>query len=869
MERLNHSTHNPNTHNPSTYYRCSQTRHNRNSSGSFRLSALCVGVGMAVAIPLMAAAEQSGKDPAVKFNTAFIQGSDEPADLKEFLRGNSVLPGTYRVDVYVNRALSGRRDITFKSNQGSGVIEPCLTLEMLEGFGLDTERLRRDASVPGDLPPSACFDLAALVEFSRVEYQPNSLRLNISVPQVAMARSARGYVSPDLWDEGETAAFINYNFNGARRRNQHEQADQYYLGLRNGLNVGAWRLRNESSLTYGDKQPYRFRSNRTFAQRDLTGLKSQLTLGEIYSNSLIFDSVRFRGAEISSDDGMLPDSERVYAPTIRGIAQSNATVEVRQNGYLLYSGNVSPGPFEITDIYPSGSNGDLLVTVVEADGRTRSFTQAFTSLPIMVPQGAVRYSLAVGEYDSNSDHQASPSFTSGTLVYGVSEQLTGFGGLQWAEDYQAVNAGAGINTGLGAISADLTHSVSQGNTGNQDNQRDQGQSLRLRYANTLDVTNTTFAVAGYRYSTERYRTLEEHVDERDDSLGRTIAGRAKDRLELNITQSLPRQSGSLSLTASEQRYWNLPGKTRQFFLSYNGAWRTVNYSLSVERNQQMDTDGQSDSDNRISLSLTVPLGSSFRSSRASFGLVHDSSGDYNAQSGLNGQVLDHRNTFYSVQAGHDSRSGSFGSGAINTTLPYGRFEAGYSQGRDYDALSLGASGSVVAHGGGVNFGQALGETFALVEVPDVSGAKLTSFNNVETGANGYAVLPYTQPYRTNWVSLDTRQLGADIDVDNAITQVVPRRGAMSVVRFKASVGRRVQFELSRVDGSKVPLGATVEDEHGKTLAVVDPTSRALVLSEQGQGVLRVKWSDQSCQVPYSLPPKDPQRAYERLKVTCQ
>lgn len=823
---------------------------------------------MALSMQAVAAPDQSSdaaKGSPVAFNTAFIQGTDEPADLKEFLRGNSVLPGVYRVDVYVNRVLSGRSDVKFTQNPASGLIEPCLTEEILQAFGLDMERLHKDPSLAVDRPPAACFDLPAQVEFARVDYQPNSLLLNISVPQTAMARSARGYVSPELWDEGETAAFINYSFNGARRRNQQESTDQYYLGLRNGLNLGAWRLRNESSLTYGDNQPYRLSSNRTFAQRDLTRLKGQLTLGEIYSDSQIFDSVRFSGAEIASDDAMLPDSERVYAPTIRGIAETNATVEVRQNGFLLYSSNVSPGPFEITDIYPSGSNGDLLVTVLEADGRTRTFTQAFASLPIMVPQGALRYSLAAGRYDSNADHQASPTFTSGTLIYGLSERLTGFGGLQWAEGYQAANVGAGVNTGLGAFSADLTQSISQARA----HTSDQGQSMRLRYANTLDVTSTTFAVAGYRYSTEQYRTLEDHVDELDTRIVRTVTGRAKDRVELSVTQSLPGQSGSLSLTASDQGYWNLPGKTRQLYLSYNGAWKTVSYSLSIERNEQLDSEGQADTDHRLSLSLTVPLGSSHGSSRASFNLVRDGSGDYNTQAGLNGQVLDNRNAFYSLQTGRDSSSGTFGSGKLNTTTPYGRFEAGYSQGRDYDALSLGASGSLVAHSGGVNFGQPLGETFALVEVPNISGAKLTNYSNVETSGNGYAVLPYAQPYRTNWVNLDTRQLGADIDVDNAIVQVVPRRGAVSVVHFTASVGRRVQFELVRTDGSKVPLGASVEDEQGKSLAVVDPTSRALVLTDQEQGVLRVKWSDQSCLVPFSLPPKDPLRAYERLKVTCQ
>ena len=140
---------------------------------------------------------------------------------------------------------------------------------------------------------------------------------------------------------------------------------------------------------------------------------------------------------------------------------------------------------------------------------------------------------------------------------------------------------------------------------------------------------------------------------------------------------------------------------------------------------------------------------------------------------------------------------------------------------------------------------------------------------MQTAANGYAVLPYAQPYRSNWVSLDTRQLGADVELDNAVSQIVPRRGAMPVVRFKASTGRRVQFELVRSDGSKIPLGASVEDADGKVLAVVDPTGRALVLSEKDRGELRVKWADQGCRAAFSLPARDPLRAWERVRVTCQ
>ncbi len=802
----------------------------------------------------------NGTPAPVKFNTAFIQGTDQPADLSTFLQGNSVVPGTYRVDVYVNRALTGRRDIPFIANPVSGAIEACLTLEMLRQFGMNIDDIKGPAATPG-----GCFDLPANVEFAHVEYQPASLRLNISIPQSLMSRSARGYVPPELWDEGETVGFVNYSFSGARRTRGNQTQDQYYLGLRNGFNLGAWRLRNESSLVYGDAQPYRFRSNRTFVQRDISTLKGQLTLGETFTDSQVFDSVRFVGATLASDDGMLPDSERVYAPVIRGIAETNATVEVRQNGFMLYSGNVSPGPFEISDLYPSGSNGDLEITVVEADGRKRVFVQAYASLPIMIPKGAFRYSVAAGRYDSNDsyDSRQSPTFASTTLIYGLTEQVTTAGGVQVAEDYQAGNVGAGFNTGVGAVSLDLTQSLSQVG---RDTAR--GQSLRVRYANTLDLTNTTLAVAGYRYSTDRYRTLNEHVEALQTRNGSALA-RAKDRIEFNLTQALPEQSGSLSLIGSEQRYWDGAGKTRQFYLSWNAAWRSLSYSLSVERNQTFERDGDSRTDNRVALTLSLPLGDSPGASRAFLNAVRDSAGDYNLQTGLNGQVFDDRNTFYSVQAGHDNRSGSAGFGKLSTTTPYGRFDAGYGQGRDYQAVSVGAAGSMVAHAGGVNLGQPLGDTFALVEVKDVGGARLSNVSNVETAGNGYAILPYAQPYRANWVSLDTRALGADVELENAVTHVVPRRGAVPRVSFKTTVGRRVQFELSRADGSPVPLGAIVEDEGGKPLAAVDPGSRALVLSEQDKGELHVRWSDQQCRARFELPARNPQRTYDRVKVVCQ
>lgn len=94
-------------------------------------------------------------------------------------------------------------------------------------------------------------------------------------------------------------------------------------------------------------------------------------MGDGYTQGDIFDGINFRGAQLASDDNMLPDSQRGFAPVIHGIARGTAQVTIKQNGYDIYNSTVPPGPFTINDIYAAGNSGDLQVTIKEADGSTQ------------------------------------------------------------------------------------------------------------------------------------------------------------------------------------------------------------------------------------------------------------------------------------------------------------------------------------------------------------------------------------------------------------------------------------------------------------------------------------------------------------------
>ncbi|MGE8459275.1 MAG: fimbria/pilus outer membrane usher protein, partial [Pseudomonas alloputida] len=244
-------------------------------------------------------------------------------------------------------------------------------------------------------------------------------------------------------------------------------------------------------------------------------------------------------------------------------------------------------------------------------------------------------------------------------------------------------------------------------------------------------------------------------------------------------------------------------------------------------------------------------------------------GNDTTQAGINGYLSETSDTFYSIQGGHSRTSGSSASANLNTRTSVADISLGYSQGRGYDSQNLNIAGAVVAHQGGINLGQSLSETFALAEVPGVKGAKISSYSGVETGHNGYAVIPSAQPYRVNWISLDTSDLGGDIEIDNATQQLVPRRGAVVLARYTGKSGRRVQFELFDERGQLIPFGASVEDAAGQQLAISDPSGKALLLLEQDQGSLTIKWGERQCSAPYNLPERDKAVNYERQRLACR
>ncbi|HBV4841647.1 TPA: fimbrial biogenesis outer membrane usher protein [Klebsiella aerogenes] len=777
------------------------------------------------------------------------------ADLSVFESGMQA-PGTYHVDVILDDVLVETTDIKFVAtgSEDNSVLQPCLSVEQLKGWGVKTE-LFPSLRVEG----SQCARLSAIPQAAS-EFQFSTQRLVISMPQAAISTQARGYVSPEQWDEGITAAMLNYSLSGANSwgRGNSSDSNSQYANLRPGINIGPWRLRNYTTWTRDSTGQDKWDTVYTYAQRAIIPLKAQLTTGDSSSPSDVFDSIPFRGAQLASDDDMLPDSLKGYAPSVRGIARTNAQVVIRQNGYVIYQSYVAPGAFEITDMYPTGGAGDLDVTIKEADGSEQHFTVPFASLPVLQREGRLKYALTGGQYRSYNSDVDKTTFSQLTGIYGLPHGLTLYGGFQEASKYQSLAAGLGKNMGdFGAVSVDATQAWSKP----QDLPRTNGQSWRIRYSKNIVDTGTNFAIAGYRYSTSGYYGMQEILDSYGDSSA--LDDRRRNRMELTMSQTLGQKIGSLTLSAVREDYWNTGKTMESYSAGYNNYWNAISYGLTYTYSKNgsagtYDNRTSYDKDQMLAFNISVPLEQFLPKTWANYSINASKNNGTTHSVGMNGMALENNALSWNVQQGYGTNDVGY-SGNMNGDYKgtYSEVTAGYGYDQHSDRLNYGLQGSVIAHAEGITLAQPLGETNVLISAPGASGVGVQNQVGAKTDWRGYTTVSNVTPYRKNDVALKTDTLPDNVELELTNTTVVPTRGALVRASYAANVGMRALMTLTQANGKPVPFGAivTLAGQNGQSFIVGDK-GQVYLSGLAPSGTLNVKWSDSGngiCAVPYNLP----------------
>lgn len=840
------------------------------------------------------------------FNPAFLSdGKGQVADLSSFEAGGGQAPGIYRVDVYLNNDFILSRDVEFKSQKtidpnvqngadDTGLVA-CLSAQTLADMGVDL-------SIPEEKKQARdgqCINISSLIDGATARFDFGHQRLDISVPQVALKNTARGYIAPEKWDQGINALLMNYSFNGSRSKDSSGTSSSNFLGLNGGVNIGPWRYRDYSTFNQNTssngQSTAQWEHVNGFIERTILAMKSGLIVGDSYTSGDVFDSISFRGVQLASDDNMLPDSLKGFAPTVRGIAKSNAQVTIRQNGYIVYQTYVAPGAFAINDLFPTSSSGDLVVEVKEQDGNIQSYSIPYSAVPLLQREGRVKYSLTAAKYRTSNEQQEQTPFGQGTLIWGLPHGFTLYGGTQFSSSYKAVALGAGVNMGVwGAFSGDLTTAKS---TLNDDTQHT-GQSLRVLYAKSLNDIGTNFQLLGYRYSTSGYYTFADttykHMDgynsdpDNEDNdqdndhpswynhydLSYTKRG----KMQVNISQQLG-TLGSVYVSGSQQTYWHTEGKDTLAQVGYNTTWHDINMGLSYNYNK---SSGQPEADKMIALNMSLPIGKWLspkdsikpNNAFATYSMNQDNHGSVTQNTGVSGTMLEDNNLSYSVQQGFGNQGvGNSGNASLAHQGGYGNsnISYNYSDNGNSQQVNYGISGGVVAHRHGVTLSQPLGETNVLIEAPGAKRVAVENATGVKTDWRGYAVMPYANTYRKNRIALDTTTLGDKVDIDNTVVDVVPTKGALVRASFNAHVGIRALLTMLH-NNEPIPFGATVTSDEEGSSGIVGEDGQVYLSGLAPQGRLKVQWgegSDQTCSADYQLQQDAEDAAVTQMTIICR
>lgn len=794
-----------------------------------------------------------GEISAMEFNTDIVDAEDKSnIDFSGFSRAGYIMPGIYQMQLRLNGdSLGNEVSVPFYERTVAGELLPqaCLSSSVVSRLGL-TPKAR---GLLGVWHKGDCVDFSRL---PGVQMQPDMAKsaLNLSVPQAWLEYSDASWLPPSRWDNGIPALLLDYNASGTVT-NTNGQSRQEYASINGtaGLNAGAWRLRADyqgnhsrnSGNGYRSTSQQRFDLTRLYLFRPLPQLQSRLTVGENYVNSSLFDSWRYTGGVLESDENMLPPQLRGYAPEIIGVAKTDSRVTVTQQGRVVYDSTVPAGPFRIQSLN-NATRGQLDVTVTEQNGEVQKFSVTTASVPYLTRPGHVRYQVIVGRPSTWDHHMEGSAFAGGDASWGISNAWSLYGGTVLSKEYKSFALGVGRDLlRFGTVALDVTQSFAQLAGANiPDAENKQGKSWRLSYSKRFDEANADVTFAGYRFSERDFMSMQQYLDAHHRGMW---SDHQKERYQVNLTKrfddiGLP---FSLGLNYTHTTYWD-QGDTEQYGINA-GTWfdlpslglRNVSLSATAARSQYYGRN-----DDNINLMLSIPIGGQTVSFNSGY-----SGGRYNERLGYYGRVgnldsyslnagLNHggRQENNSAFSGMYTHNGSLAQVSANVATEPGNYtSAGMSISGGLTATTQGAA----LHAGGYN-----GSTRLMVDTDGIGGVPVDGGRTV-TNPWGIGVLADISSYYRTTARVDVNRLPEDVEATQGVAEAALTEGAVGYRRFSVLKGQRLFAILRLADGSHPPFGASVRNNKGRELGIVSEGGLAWLSGVNPGEMLSVTWDNRS------------------------
>jgi len=796
-----------------------------------------LGVALAVALASSLPSQARAVDgtTADDGDTAYFdpdllkQRGFDPALAEYLKRAPRFTPGPHVVELTINGVQHGRAMATFDA---AGKL--CVDEAFADVAGL----------VPPTLPNAGCSPIESAYAMAQAELHPETGSLSLIVPIDAVRpeeAEAPGYA------RGGSAALLNYELFGSRSAFGDVHTDHLIANTELGLNAANWVLR--SAQTFSDSNGIsRSERRHAYAERALVGPRALLQLGEITMENAVLAGALVTGVQLKPETGLVAG----VRGAIDGIAQTQARVDVRQAGALIYSAIVPPGPFRLANLSLIDRVSAVEVTVTEADGSERRFSVPAASLGTSAPVAPTGYTLTIGRVRDQTGDARPPSWVaSASRTWATSKVATlSIGGMA-AEDYLSAGFGANAHWEQGTslngqfAFSDATRSNRTGRQFNVGVQQLLSRAWSLN-ASLLDRN------AGF---TDLLESAHE---------GPATASRTDTSWSLGATLSAA-EAGTFGLAYSRTMTFDRTDSARGTL-----SWGKQIHGISLSANAEWDLDDHTTSnDDAFYFTITIPLGSK---RRGAVGYNHR--GDRHRWS-ARFEDAPTDTLRYRLNAERDTQRRETDLRADLSLLPrYTQLDLGYSQGSGGNTTaSYGLRGGIVAHRRGITFSPyPIDDSFGIVELGHVPGVKVrTPTGPVWTDWRGLAVVPSLPLYRNTAIELETKTLPRNVNVGNARQDVEVGRGVVQHLVFDVTRARRVLLTARMPDGSPLPAGATVLDARNKLLTMVTEGGEIFLIDDPAGEALGVHLpAGGACILDFKLPAAPaPDAFYETTEATCR
>ncbi len=558
-------------------------------------------------------------------------------------------------------------------------------------------------------------------------------------------------------------------------------------------------------------------------------------------------AVRFGGVQVTSNYALQPGFVTYPLLTVAGVSSIPTAAEIFSNNVRMGTQNVPAGPFAITNVPALNGAGELQVVVTNAFGQQQVITQPFYVTAQLLKPGLSEYSFSAGSLRlnyglKNLDYQG--QLASAFYRYGMNDTLTVQGRAEGGDDVRSAGVGADYVVGyFGVLSAGVAASSAGGSLVGA-----HGTGERYLLGFSRQASLASFAV-GSTWATPSYREIG------DTPLQEARATRA------SFNVALPAQAGSLALLYSGQRFRDTApvtpahdsqsGTLNIYTASYSvGLGRLGYLTLSASRSTGLANQTQ------LFALYTLPFGTSSTApadTTISLG-VQNTRGD-SPSATLGTLDLQHpvpvgRGLGYYLHAQTDDNY----TGGAAYWGRYGRYAVDASQASGQSAVRGAVSGGIGLVGGHAFFSQPIEQSFALVTVGDVAGARVTQ-ENIEvgrTGRDGTLILPRVPAYTPINIAIDPTTVPMDATIGQIVQRAVLLDRTGVVIAFESRRERNALIRLTLPDGAPVPAGAVARVPGRTETFPVAMGGEVYITDLADRQDIDITWHGTSCRVAIAL-----------------